>query len=191
MTSGRIGPGSRSRMLSSPRVRIHFCATCSPASSTRSRSGPSLAGTATWLAERKLGRAMGRLSNSWAGEGTAGGVSGPGGPGPRGGWGGRRMLLGGDRLPGEVGLKEGTIQHLHRVRLPDQPLGLVGSERRLDTPQMNAAPDRLGGLHGGSHVLVPGDKHGVVDRAMPGQRLHIRADLRVHALLLAARVEVA
>src|SRR3954447_1449893 len=40
MTGGRIGPGSRSLMLSRPRVRIHFWATCSPASSTRDRSGP-------------------------------------------------------------------------------------------------------------------------------------------------------
>src|SRR6266700_1504840 len=47
ITGGRIGPGSRSRMLSSPRVSIHFWATCSPASSTRSRDGPSLA-VARW-----------------------------------------------------------------------------------------------------------------------------------------------
>jgi len=134
-----------------------------------------------WLLDRRPGRAVCRLSNSWAGEGH----------GRRGQRARRRRFLGRDRLPGEVGLKEGTVQNLHRVRLPDQPLGLVGSEWRLDAPQVNTDTEGLRGLHRGHHVLVPGDQHGIGNRAVPGQRLHVRADLRVHAFLLAARVQVA
>jgi hypothetical protein len=49
----------------------------------------------------------------------------------------------------------------------------------------------LGGLDGRHHVLVAGDQHRVGDRAVPGERLHVGADVGVHALLLAARVQVA
>src|SRR5215469_9414295 len=87
MTGGRIGPGSRSLMLSRPRVRIHFCATCSPASSTRVRSGPrrgigpvfEMAGKPPVLVDRigcppvldDEGRGW-RSPNNWDGEGTVG-----------------------------------------------------------------------------------------------------------------------
>src|SRR5216110_1855037 len=40
-------------------------------------------------------------------------------------------------------------------------------------------------------VLSAGDEHGVGDGAVPGQGLHVRPDLRIHPLLLAARVQVA
>src|SRR5262250_2782872 len=88
MTGGRIGPGSRSLMLSRPRVRIHFCATCSPASSTRVRSGPRrgigpvslMAGKPPvldrigWPPVRDEDLAC-RSPNSWDGDGTVGAVA--------------------------------------------------------------------------------------------------------------------
>src|SRR5260370_453556 len=128
MTGGSIGPGSRSLMLSSPRVRIHFCATCSPASSTRSRSGPSL------LA--------------------------PGAPTPY------------SPAPGA-----GRGETTDRVGLARAPLRLVGPGRGLDPPQVPPPPVGVRRLHRRDHVLVAGDQHRVGDRAMPGERLHVGADL--------------
>jgi hypothetical protein len=52
-------------------------------------------------------------------------------------------------------------------------------------------PVGLGRVDRGHHVLVPGDQHRVGDGPVPGQRLHVGADLGVHALLLATGVEVA
>jgi hypothetical protein len=110
--------------------------------------------------------------------------AGPGRPGTRGGGLGRK-------LPAEVGLEERALEHLDRVGLPDQPLGLVRAVRRLDAPEVDPDAERLRGLDRGNHVLVAGHEDRVGDRAVPGQRLHVGADLGVHALLLAARVQVA
>jgi len=51
--------------------------------------------------------------------------------------------------------------------------------------------ERLGGLHGRDHVLIAGHQDRVGDGPVPGQRLHVGADLGVHAFLLAACIEVA
>ncbi len=109
-------------------------------------------------------------------------------PGRRAGRPGRRV---GPGRPGEVRLKEGALEHLDRVRLPDQVLGLIGAVRRLDAPQVHPDAERLGGLDRGDHVLIAGDQDGVGDRAVSRQCLHVSADLGVDALLLPARVEVA
>ena len=61
----------------------------------------------------------------------------------------------------------------------------------VDTPQVHPDAVGLGRLHRGHHVLVPGHQHGVGDGPVPGQRLHVRADLGVHTLLLAPGVQVA
>jgi hypothetical protein len=103
----------------------------------------------------------------------------------------RPARLGGGRVLGEVGAQERGVQHVDRVGFPDQPLGLVGAVRRLDAPQVDPHPVGLGRLDRGHHVLVARDEHRVGDGPVPGQRLHVRPDLRVHALLLAARVQVA
>ncbi len=73
----------------------------------------------------------------------------------------------------------------------EKELGLVGAVRRLHAPQVHPDAERLGGLDRWDHVLIAGDEDGLGDRAMPGQCLHVRADLGVHSLLLPARVEVA
>jgi len=52
-------------------------------------------------------------------------------------------------------------------------------------------PEGLGRLDRGDHVLIARDEDGVGDGPVPGQRLHVGPDLGVHALLLAARVQVA
>ena len=118
-----------------------------------------------------------RSPKSWAGEGTVA-------------WTSVRRRLGG-RVPGEVGADERGVEHVHRVRLPYQALGLVGAVWRLDAPQMHPGAVGLRGLDGGHHVLVARDQHRVGDGTMPGQGLNVGADVGVHALLLAARVEVA
>jgi hypothetical protein len=106
------------------------------------------------------------------------------------GWLGRGHRLG-RRDPGEVRLEEGPVEDLHGVGFPDQALGLVRAERRFQAPQVHPDAVRLGRLDRGHHVLVAGHQHRVGDGPMPGQGFHVRADLRVHALLLAARVQVA
>ena len=121
-----------------------------------------------------------RSANSWAASAPSARARAPGrtsGP--------RRSGL------GEVGAQERALEHVDRVRLPDQALGLVGAVRRLDAPQVDPHAEGLGRLDRGDHVLVAGDEHGVGDGAVPGQRLQVRPDLGVHALLLAARVQVA
>ncbi len=125
-----------------------------------------------------------RSPNSWAGEGTRRRAEGREGSRVRPGLVGHRVL-------GEVGPQERGVQHVDRVRLPYQPLGLVGAVGRLDAPQVHAHPEGLGRLDRGHHVLIAGDQDRVGDRPVPGQRLHVRPDLRVHALLLAAGVQVA
>ena len=89
------------------------------------------------------------------------------------------------------GLIRAGVERLHRVRLPHQALGLVGAERWLDAPQVHAHAVGLCALDRGHHVLVAREQHRVGDRAVAGQRLQVGADLGVHALLLAAVVEVA
>ena len=91
----------------------------------------------------------------------------------------------------EVGPQERAVEHVDRVRFPDQALGLVGAVRRLDAPQVNPHAERLGRLDRWHHVLVARDEDRVGDRPVPGQGLHVRPDLGVHALLLTARVQVA
>jgi len=110
--------------------------------------------------------------------------AGPGRPAARGGGLGRK-------LPDEVGLEERALEYLDRVRLPDQALGLVRPVRGLDAPEVDPDAERLRGFHRGHHVLVAGHEDRVGDRAVPGQRLHVGADLGVHSLLLAARIQVA
>src|SRR5579875_2169193 len=263
MTGGRIGPGSRSRMLSSPRVSIHFCATCSPACSTRSRSGPSrrvpdppavaLPAVPPSPPGRAAGRSPCRSPKTCAGEGAwppaaawpacpappaAAAASGtavavpviaaaPASPVtpvtpvtpaipaipvtparlaglaalPARGRGRRSRAdradladlayLAGGLGPAEVRLDERSFQHLDRVGLPDQPLGLVGAIRRLHAPQVDPHSVGLSRLHRRDHVLVPGDQDRVGDRPVPGECLHVGTDLGVHPLLLATGVQVA
>ena len=56
---------------------------------------------------------------------------------------------------------------------------------------MHPHPVRLRRLDRGHHVFVAGDEHDVAHRAVPGQQLEVLPQLRVDALLLAGRVEVA
>ena len=92
---------------------------------------------------------------------------------------------------GEVRLEQRRFERLDGVGLPNEPLGLVGAEGRLDPPQVHPHPVRLGRLDGGHHVLVASEEDRVGDGAMAGQGLEIGADLGVDALLLAPLVEVA
>ena len=127
----------------------------------------------------------GRSPNSWAGVGAVG--EDPMDPRVGSDLGSGAAV----RVLGEVGPQERAVEHVNRVRLPDQALGLVGAVRRLDAPQVHPDAERLGRLDRGHHVLVARDQHRVGDGPVPGQRLHVRPDLGVHALLLAARVQVA
>ncbi len=85
---------------------------------------------------------------------------------------------------------ERPLEHLDGVRLPDEPLRLVGAVGRLDPPQVNPDPERLSRLDRRDHILIARYEDGVGDRPVPGQRLHVGPDLSVDALLLAAGVQV-
>src|SRR5215469_4806675 len=102
-----------------------------------------------------------------------------------GGWRLRRYL------PGEIRFDERALENVDRVGLPDEAFCLVCAVWRLDAPQVDPDAVCLRCLDGGDHVLVASHEDRVRDGPVPCQRLHIGADLRVHALLLATGIEIA